>query len=52
MNVKDIAITRKGASFLKKYFDFKDENNVFIIKKWIIKNLYEIINDQYGNYLL
>ena len=52
MNVKDIAITRKGASFLKKYFDFKDENDVFTIKKCILKNLSEIITDQYGNYLI
>ena len=52
MQVKEIAITRKGCSFLKKYFDFKDENELIKIKKKILQNLTEIITDQYGNYVI
>ncbi len=50
--VKDIAITRKGCSFLKKYFDFANENELIKIKQCILKDLKEIITDQYGNYVI
>ena len=49
---KDIALTRKGCSFLKKYFDFANENDLIQIKQGILKNLPEIITDQYGNYVI
>ena len=52
MQVKDIAITRKGCSFLKKYFDFQDEKELIKIKQCILQNLTEIITDQYGNYVI
>ena len=52
MQVKDIAITRKGCSFLKKYFDFENENDLIKIKQCILQNLTEIITDQYGNYVI
>ena len=52
MQVKDIAITRKGCSFLKKYFDFENENDLIKIKQCILQNLREIITDQYGNYVI
>ena len=52
MQVKDIAITRKGCSFLKKYFDFQEENDLIKIKQCILQNLREIITDQYGNYVI
>ena len=52
MHVKDIAITRKGCSFLKRYFDFEDENDLIKIKHSILQNLKEIITDQYGNYVI
>ena len=52
MNVKDIAMTRKGCSFLKKYFDFANENDLINIKQNILENLTEIITDQYGNYVI
>ena len=50
--VKDIAITRKGCSFLKKYFDFANENELLKIKQCILKDLKDIITDQYGNYVI
>ena len=50
--VKDIAITRKGCSFLKKYFDFANENELMKVKQCILKDLKEIITDQYGNYVI
>ena len=52
MHVKDIAITRKGCSFLKRYFDFENENDLIKIKQSILQNLKEIITDQYGNYVI
>jgi hypothetical protein len=52
MNVKDIAITRKGCSFLKKYFEFANENDLIQIKQGILENLFKIITDQYGNYII
>ena len=52
LNAKDIAITRKGSKFLKKYFDFKDEDDLLKTKNCILKNLLEVITDQYGNYLV
>ena len=52
MQVKDIAITRKGCSFLKKYFDFEEENDLIKIKQCILQNLKDIITDQYGNYVI
>lgn len=52
LQVKDIAITRKGCNFLKKYFDFANEKDLINIKKNILKNLNEIITDQYGNYVI
>ena len=52
IQVKDIAITRKGCNFLKKYFDFANEKDLINIKKNILKNLNEIITDQYGNYVI
>jgi hypothetical protein len=52
MQVKDIAITRKGFNFLKKYFEFANEKDLINIKKNILKNLNEIITDQYGNYVI
>ena len=52
LQVKDIAITRKGCSFLKKYFDFANESDLVQIKKCILENLSEIITDQYGNYVI
>jgi hypothetical protein len=52
MQVKDIAITRKGCNFLKKYFDFEDEKDLVKIKQCILQNLSEIITDQYGNYVI
>ena len=50
--VKDIAITRKGCSFLKKYFDFANENELLKINQYILKDLKDIITDQYGNYVI
>ena len=52
MQVKDIAITRKGCNFLKKYFEFANEKDLINIKKNILKYLNEIITDQYGNYVI
>ena len=52
MYVKDIAVTRKGCSFLKRYFEFADENDLIKIKQSILQNLKEIITDQYGNYVI
>ena len=52
LQVKDIAITRKGCSFLRKYFDFENENDLIKIKQCILQNLTEIITDQYGNYVI
>ena len=52
MQVKDIAITRKGCNFLKKYFDFEDEKDLIKIKQCVLQNLSEIIIDQYGNYVI
>ena len=52
LQVKDISITRKGCSFLKKYFDFENENDLIKIKQCILQNLAEIITDQYGNYVI
>ena len=52
LQVKDIAMTRKGCNFLKKYFDFANEKDLINIKKNILKNLNEIITDQYGNYVI
>ena len=52
LQVKDIAKTRKGCNFLKKYFDFANEKDLINIKKNILKNLNEIITDQYGNYVI
>ena len=50
--VKEIAITRKGCSFLKRYFEFANENDLIKIKQIILQNLKEIITDQYGNYVI
>ena len=50
--VKDIAITKKGCNFLQKYFECMDEKGLYKIKRCIIQNLPEIINDQYGNYVI
>ena len=50
--VKEIAITRKGCSFLKRYFEFANENDLIKIKQSILQNLKEIITDQYGNYVI
>lgn len=50
--VKHIAVTRKGCSFLKKYLDFANENELVKIKQIILKNLKDIITDQYGNYII
>ena len=52
MQVKDIAITRKGCSFLKKYFEFEEEKDLIKIKQCILQNLKDIITDQYGNYVI
>ena len=52
LQVKDIAITRKGCNFLKKYFEFSNEKDLINIKNNILKNLNEIITDQYGNYVI
>jgi len=52
MYVKEIAITRKGCSFLKRYFEFANENDLIKIKQSILQNLKEIITDQYGNYVI
>ena len=52
MQVKDIALTRKGCSFLRRYFDFKEESDLIKIKQNILQNLTEIITDQYGNYVI
>ena len=52
MHVKDIAVTRKGCSFLKRYFEFANENDLIKIKQSILQNLKEIITDQYGNYVI
>ena len=52
MQVKDIAITRKGCNFLKKYFELANEKDLINIKKNILKYLNEIITDQYGNYVI
>ena len=52
MQVKDIALTRKGCSFLKKYFEFEEEKDLVKIKQYILHNLKDIITDQYGNYVI
>jgi hypothetical protein len=52
MHAKDIAVTRKGCSFLKRYFEFAEENDLIKIKQSILQNLKEIITDQYGNYVI
>jgi pumilio RNA-binding family len=52
LNIKDIAITRKGCNFLKKYFENSPDENLINIKKSILLNLKDIITDQYGNYII
>ena len=52
VNVKEIALTRKGSSFLSKYINFAEKNELSCLTRNIIINLLPIITDQYGNYLI
>ena len=52
VNVKEIALTRKGSSFLTKYINFAEKNELSCLTRNIIISLLPIITDQYGNYLI
>ena len=51
-HIQEIAINKRGCSFLKKYFEIMKLNKVENVVKVIEKYLMNIITDQYGNYLI
>ena len=48
----DIVSNRRGCSFIKKYFEIVNQNNIILLIKSIENNIIHIINDQYGNYII